>query len=150
MRVEVKVEVARPRKDVWAFLADSENLPRWSDDFASCERDPADRDPIGRGARFHYRLNAPARAGSFEYVEFEPSEHLRWEGEPIKATGGTMRPCGGYELQDAEDGFRTLVCLVFEPRFGGALRLLSPLIRRSIHRGRTADAARLKEILERG
>ena len=141
------VEIGRPIDEVWEYLIDAQNLPEWSDDFESCVRAGNDRGPIGEGTAYSFKLRAPAREGTFAYVEWEPRRRVRWDGEPIRATGGSMRPRGGFELEDAGDG-RTRVRLIFEPEPGGALRLLTPLIRRSIQRGRTADAARLKELLE--
>lgn len=141
------VVIARPVDTVWGYLADAENLPEWSDDFESCVRAGNDRGPIGEGTSYRFRLRAPAREGTFEYVEFTPRQRVRWDGDPIRATGGSMRPRGGFEVEDAGDD-RTSVRLVFEPEPGGAMKLLTPLIRRSIQRGRTSDAARLKAILE--
>ena len=141
------VEIGRPIDEVWEYLVDAQNLPEWSDDFESCVRAGNERGPIGEGATYRFKLRAPARDGMFAYVEWEPRRRLRWDGEPIRASGGSMRPRGGFELEDAGHG-RTRVRLIFEPEPGGALRLLTPLIRRSIQRGRTADAARLKELLE--
>lgn len=149
MRVEVPIEIERPVDHVWEYLVDAENLPEWSSDFESCVRAGNDRGPIGEGATYRFKLRAPAREGTLEYVEWEPRRRLRWDGEPIRATGGSMRPSGGFLVEAAGEG-RTRVCLVFEPEPGGAMKLLTPLIRRSIQRGRTADAARLKEILEGG
>ena len=141
------IEVGRPLDEVWEYLADSENLPDWSDDFESCVRAGNDRGPIGEGTTYRFKLRAPAREGTFQYVDWDPRRRLRWDGDPIRATGGSIRPRGGYHVEAVGDD-RTRVCLVFEPEPGGAMKLLTPLIRRSIRRGRTADAARLKQILE--
>jgi uncharacterized protein YndB with AHSA1/START domain len=146
MQVEVKVEIERPRAEVWEFLANSENLPRWSSDFAACSRHADDRDPPGAGARYDFTMNLPARSGTLEYVEFEPNRRLAWEADRIKANGGWARPKVAYTLDD--EAGTTVVAIEVEAEFGGTIRLLSPLIRRSILRGRTADAARLKEVLE--
>ena len=89
-------------------------------------------------------------SGTLEYVEFDPGRRLAWDADRIKANGGWARPRVAYTLEDAgDDGAAgTRVTVEVDAEFGGPIKVLAPLIRRSILRGRTADAARLKELLE--
>jgi uncharacterized protein YndB with AHSA1/START domain len=147
VRVELEVEIARPRAEVFDYLARGENMPGWMSEFQSVEQ--LSDGPPGLGTTYRYRLKRPRRASTIEWVEFEQGRRLAFAGGRIRAGFGSLAPGGSLTLQDAGGG-ATRVAAVYEPRLGGVMRLMGSLVAASIRSGRTNDLRRLKEILEQG
>ena len=68
--------IRRPAEEVFAFLADFENIPRWN--YAIEETKKASAGPVGVGTRYRQTRSVPARSvEAFEVTVFErlPSGH---------------------------------------------------------------------------
>lgn len=83
MGVERSVEIARPPEEVFAFLADARNDPRWCGTVVACEQ-RAGEGP-GLGARYEARHKPtpfhPTMPRAIEIVEYDPPRRLRWRQE---------------------------------------------------------------------
>jgi uncharacterized protein YndB with AHSA1/START domain len=143
VHVEVEIEVARPLGEVFSYLADARNLPHWTDGFATVEQ--LSSGPIGLGTTFRYRTLRPAASSELRWIEFERDHKLAWDGRPAGPGAPTL--AGSYQLEATAGGSRLLG--IFTPEIGGAMRLLAPLVTRSLRKRCEADLARLKELLER-
>ena len=141
----VEVEVERPPSEVWAFINDAARLPEWIAEFAAA-RDESDG-PIGVEAVVHYTLKQGNRSGSFVTVEWDPPRRVAWDGPPLRAAGGAMRPRGSHELAEAGEG-RTLVVSHYRPEVSGLQVLLRPYLKRWVRRERNASAQALKALVE--
>lgn len=80
-------------------------------------------------------------------VEWEPGRRFGWDGPPLPWYGGAGRPRGYFEVTEAAPGESRLVCC-FRPKVTGSMALLAPYMKRWLCKQRTADAARLKALLE--
>jgi uncharacterized protein YndB with AHSA1/START domain len=141
----VEVEIARPRSDVWAFLADFGRIPEWVDEFEMAH--PETPGPPGLGTVIRCTINPGARSATFEVVEWEPQRRIAWDGPPLRWAGGSARPRGSHELSDAGSG-HTLLVSRYEPELTGTQALLGPYLRRWLRRQRAEDAQKLKSLLE--
>jgi uncharacterized protein YndB with AHSA1/START domain len=83
MAVERSVEIARPPEEVFAFLADARNDPRWCGTVVACEQ-RAGEGPAP-GARYEARHKPTPFHGTMpraiEIVEYEAPRLLRWRQE---------------------------------------------------------------------
>lgn len=144
MHVESEIEIARPREEVFDYLARAERLPEYVEEFASV-RQEGEGEPA-RGTSYSYEMKRGQAKGTFEWTEFERPSRLAWHGPPAKTGPGSMEPSGWWELTEA--GPATVAKMVMTPKPGGLFKLLAPLMTRSMRGGNRRALERLKERLE--
>ena len=77
---ENTVTIQRPAEEVFAFLADFENIPKWN--YAIEETRKASAGPVGVGTRYRQIRSVPSRsAEGFEVTVFEPARRLGIDGQ---------------------------------------------------------------------
>jgi uncharacterized membrane protein len=121
---EHSVTVERPIEEVFAFLADGKNDPRWRSGVLDIERVAGE----GVGARYRQGVKGPMGrrvAADYEVTEFAPPRALAF-----RATAGPVRPEGRYELEPAGD--RTRVRFALECAPTGFARLMTPVVARTM------------------
>ena len=131
--------IARPREDVFAFLADGENDRRWRDGVIDIRRTSGS----GRGAVYEQRVKGPFGrriAADFEIIGFEPDRRI-----DFRTLAGPVRPRGTYELEPTDGGTR--VTFTLRADLHGAKKLMAPMIARTM-RSEVAQLERLRETLE--
>ena len=139
----VAVVIARPREEVFAFVADARNRPQWDESVDSEEL--TSPEPIGVGTTVRTRLTSMGREYEYtwEVVEHDPPDRMR-----IESTSGPFPTTLTYVLSDAAGG-GTAVDFSVAGSPAGSLRLLQPLIARNTQRNLDRGFARLKQLLER-
>ena len=146
MHVEAETTVARPRQEVFDYLARAESLPEYVTDFAWVKQN-SPGEPA-RGTEYSYKMQRGQAEGTFEWTQFESPSRLAWHGPPAKAGPGTMEPSGWWELTD--EGSATRVKLVMTPEPGGLFKVMAPLMSFGMRRGNAKALERLKQRLEGG
>jgi len=139
---ENTVTIERPIGDVFAYLADGTNNPRWRAGVLSIERTSA-----GEGADATYRqvLSGPGGrkiAGDYRVTAYEPPHRLEFA-----VTAGPARPTGRFQLAEAGPD-RTTVTFSLDLRPSGLMRLMSGMVARQM-RVEVDQLARLKTELEK-
>jgi len=77
---ENTVVIRRPVDDVFAFLADFENVPRWN--YAIVETRKVSPGPVGVGTAYRQTRSVPRRSEEgFQVTVFEPASQLEVLGE---------------------------------------------------------------------
>jgi carbon monoxide dehydrogenase subunit G len=140
VRVEHSVEIACPPAEVFAFLTDPSNLPRWQESCLAAEA--ADR-PVTSGTRISERrrfLGREART-HVEVVELEPDRLYE-----LESVDGPFPFTVRHELEPCAVGTRLRVVAEADP--GRFLRLASRIVDRVVRESTRADFARLKALLE--
>jgi carbon monoxide dehydrogenase subunit G len=137
VRYEHEVEIERPPEEVYAFLADPENLPRWQSGVLEVRSES--------GTRFtEVRTFVGRRVEStIEVTAAEPGREfsLRTAAGPIRfSVQHLFEPAG-------EDGTRLRVKGEAAPA-AGLFKVGSRLLRRAAKHRAEEDFARLKAILE--
>lgn len=113
---ENTLTIRRPPEEVFEYLADFENVPRWN--YAIVETRKESDGPVGVGSRYVQRRSIPQPATErFEVTEFEPPRRLGVEG-----TIGPFPARVRYELTPAPDGTRLTNAVDLE--LSGPKRLL--------------------------
>lgn len=140
-KVEDSVLIHRPVDEVFAFLADAENDPKWRSGVLDIRRTGGS----GVGTTYEQHVagprGRPIRA-DIVITEFQPSSTIAFQ-----TTAGPVRPVGRYELRK-EDG-DTAVLFRLEAEVRGLKAVLAPMIRRTMRR-EVAHLADLKRVLEVG
>lgn len=143
MRLTAAQTIARPADEVFAFLADAGNNPRWQQGMRSCEW--TSPPPIGTGSTYRQQATFLGRpvVTEFVVVDHDPGRSITLQSTsgpfPIRVTRAVTpiddRSCHVDAVIDGEPG-----------RF---FRLAAPVVRRLAQRSVTADYQRLKALLDR-
>jgi carbon monoxide dehydrogenase subunit G len=137
MTYEHELEIERPPDDVYAFLSDPENLPRWQSEVLEVRRESDTRFREVRtfvGRRIESTLEVTAAEQGREFS--------------LRSASGPVRFSVRHLLEPAGEG-RTRLRVVGETGgAGGLFKLGGRLLRRAAERRFHEDFARLKHILE--
>jgi uncharacterized membrane protein len=122
-RVEHRVTIDRPADEVFRFLADGANNPRWQPPVVKTSR--ADVQLVA-GTRFNQTMRHPFGfriSSDYRITVFEPNRALALK----TISGGPIRPVQHYELT-AESDDRTTVRSIIEYQPHGLVRLALPTL----------------------
>jgi uncharacterized protein YndB with AHSA1/START domain len=134
------VMIRRPIADVFAFLSDFENLPRWN--YAIADTRKISEGPVGVGTIYQQVRSVPSRSEErFEVTAHNPPRQLEIQGQlgPFPS-----RLC--YALDTIPEGTRLTNTVELELRGPGRLlgRVAVPRVRDAV----AANLRKLKELLE--
>lgn len=136
--------IERPIDEVWAFLAEGTNDPKFSPRVLEIRKEPAG--PSALGTVFVSRVKDAGMKTDrrFELTAFEPPTKLRWAE---RSTNLVTVPEGGYDLEEVGDG-QTRVT-VFNSFVGHGLgKLFVGPARKAAAKDAQAFAARIKAAVE--
>jgi uncharacterized protein YndB with AHSA1/START domain len=145
--VENRAIIERPIGEVWAFVSDARNEPRWHTDILEVR---SASDPDG-GPYTTWRLGDTILVtvqfmgrmqGEVEITGLEEGRRLQFTTRT-----GPMRPISTY-LFEPEDG-STRFTRTIEMPFSGPMRLMAPLIRRNLKKRNARFVDNLKSLLEK-
>ena len=141
MRFEHETQIRRPPREVFAFLTDLGNLPRWQGGVK--EARPETGAELGAGSRFQEVREFMGRRieSTIEVTALEPEREFS-----IRVVKGPVPFAVRHLLAPAGEGTRLTLHGEGEP--GGFFKLAGPLVGRAVKRQSQADLARLKEVLE--
>jgi len=142
-RFEATTVVARPIDEVFAFLADGENDPKFSPRVQEIRK--LTDGPIGVGTRYGSTVKDAGMTTrrEFELTEFVPPTRIRWAERSKNAVTATA---GGYDL--APEGEGTRVTLFNELEGHGAGKLVVGFALRAARKGSAEFAASIKRAVE--
>ncbi|MEA2362463.1 MAG: hypothetical protein QOD71_1608 [Thermoleophilaceae bacterium] len=146
MRIEKQVDIQAPPERVFAFLADSENMPQWQTALDQVEQ--VSPGAPCKGTSYRFASSDPPLESTIEWVEFDENRKLAWHGPPARVGPGSIQFTGSHTLEPL-DGGGTRLRSIFETKFGGVLKAIGPLRGRLIAKEIEDDLRRLKSLLER-
>ena len=138
-----RITISRPVEDVFAVLTDVENTGKWFP--GDVQEHWTSPPPHGVGSTRHAVVNMMGRRTENDAVVtvYQPPDRAVMQGvsgnAPFVAT-----------LSFAPDGDGTLVEVTTEITFGGAMRLLGPLVMTMYGRSWATGLATLKSMMESG
>ena len=133
------IEIHRPPAEVFAFLAEGENDPRWRAGVIDVRR----KSGHGKGAIYEQGVKGPFGRrvpADYEVTAYEPDRRIGF-----RAIAGPVRPEGSYELEPHDGGTRVTFALRCSPR--GMAKLMAPMVARTM-RSEVAQLDRLRAVLE--
>jgi carbon monoxide dehydrogenase subunit G len=110
------VTIHRPVEEVFAFIADGEQCPRWRPGVLDIRRVSGD----GVGTRYAQGVAGPMGrriAADYEITTYEPNRRIEFQ-----TTAGPVRPHGRYDFEATDGGTRLTFTL--EAEIGGLRKLL--------------------------
>jgi len=139
--VENTVTIMRPAEEVFAYLADAENLPRWN--YAIEQTRKITAGPVGAGTVYRQTRTIPSRSQEeFEIVVFQPPGQLVLDG-----TFGPFRARTSYLLEPVAGGTGLTNRWELEAT-PAPLRLLAPVAIPRVKAAVAKNLRTLKQILE--
>jgi uncharacterized protein YndB with AHSA1/START domain len=136
------VTIDRPARDVFAFLADLENVPRWNHAITQTRKTTPGN--VGVGTTYEQTRSIPARSREqLTITEFEPDRHITVVGTLARFPARLE-----YTMED-RDG-RTRLSNTVDLQLTGAARLLGGMATSRIRSAVAENLDTLKELLEAG
>jgi uncharacterized protein YndB with AHSA1/START domain len=142
-RFEGTTVIDRPIEEVFAFLAEGTNDPKFSPRVQEIAR--TTDGPPGVGTRFRSTVKDAGMTTKreFEYTEFQPPSRIRWAERSKNVVTASD---GGYDLAPEGSGTRLTVFNVLEGHGFG--KLIAPLALRAARKDADAFAGRIKQAVE--
>ena len=141
IQYDVSMHLNRSVEEVFAFLSDASKHSSWQSDLIESEQLTDGPLRVGTRIREVRRLGRRPTAYEGEVIDFEPNKRFALQvmtGPHVTAS---------YTLTGEDGGTR--LRFQFVMRTNGMMRLLEPLIVRSMRKQSASDFGRLKSILER-
>src|SRR6059036_3716220 len=140
---EATVEINRPVAEVFAFLADGENDPKFSPRVLEIAKTTDGPPGVGTVYASTVKDAGIKTNREFKLTEFEPPARIRW-AEISKNL--VTAPEGGYDLAREGNGTRVTIYNVLEGH--GVGKLLAPLALRSARKGADDFGQAIKTAVE--
>jgi carbon monoxide dehydrogenase subunit G len=138
---ENTVMIRRPIEEVFGFLADFENIPKWN--YAIVETHKVSQGPVGVGTIYQQIRSVPRRSEErFEVTAYIPPHQLEIQGQL-----GPFPSRLSYALAAIPEGTR--VSNAVELKLRGPGRLLGPVAVPRVRDAVATNLHKLKELLER-
>jgi Polyketide cyclase / dehydrase and lipid transport len=135
------VTIQKPVEEVFAFLANFENIPRWN--YAIEQTSKASAGPVGVGTKYRQTRSVPSRSTEdFEVTVFEPARRLGIQGQI-----GPFSARISYLLEAAAGTTRLVNNVELDPS-SAAMGLLAPLATPKIKAAVAQNLGKLKLVLE--
>jgi dehydrogenase/reductase SDR family protein 12 len=144
VKVEQSIMIDKPVEQVWNFLTDFQNTPKW--DVGVLETRQTSTGPAGLGTTFQ---NIGAFLGQqsvreYRVTEYEPDKKVTVE--LVNPTKSIQKAEVRYTFEPAQTGTRLNFMGSIE--FGGFFRLLQPILLQRAKRSGQGDLNNLKRLLE--
>jgi uncharacterized membrane protein len=134
------VTINRPASEVFAFVADGENEPRWRPGVLDIQRVSGQ----GVGAVYRQGVRGPGGrriAADYEVTAYEPDRRMAF-----RTIAGPVRPTGEFRFQ--ESGGATTLTMSLQAELSGVKRLLmSGMVKKTMD-AEVAAIENVKRILE--
>jgi uncharacterized protein YndB with AHSA1/START domain len=138
---ENTVMIRKPIEQVFGFLSDFENIPKWN--YAILETHKISQGPVGVGTIYQQIRSVPSRSQEhFEVTTYNPPRQLEIRGQL-----GPFPSRLSYALAAVPEGTRVTNSVELKLRGPGRLlwRVAVPRVRDAV----AANLRKLKELLER-
>jgi uncharacterized protein YndB with AHSA1/START domain len=137
---ENQVTINRSVSDVFNFLLDGANNPRWRPGVLDIQHDAAT--PAGLGAVYKQGMKGPGGRidGDYKITVLQPNQRIEFQ-----VIAGPARPTGTYTLEPAGNGTKVSFVLDFQPK--GLAKLMDGIIAKTMQ-SEVGTLSNLKSVLE--
>ena len=138
-QAENSIVINRPRSEVFDFVANHENDPKWRPGVLDIARASGQ----GQGEIWRQGLEGPMGRridGDFEVTAYQEGTLLAF-----RTLGGPVQPEGSYRFEDADGGTR--VTFNLSANLKGPQKLMAPMVAKSM-RNQVGALPTLKRVLE--
>jgi uncharacterized protein YndB with AHSA1/START domain len=143
INVEVSTTIDKPVPEVFAFVEDETNIPRWDPDLVKATRTSAGS--TGPGTTFDLEIKPfmGETKGRGEVVAYEPNRLIE-----LQFVMGRLNPHVSHIFQPADGGTRFTRRVKMQP--SGVLRMMSPLLAPMMRKRNVKYLETLKRLVESG
>jgi ligand-binding SRPBCC domain-containing protein len=138
---EMTVEIDRPPDEVFAFVSDLENDPRWRREWVDAKRTSVGPIGVGTTSSLFARFLGRRTEAVYEITEYDSGRAVRW-----KTVRGPLPLMFWRSVERSGEG--TLVTMGYAGDFSGLLGLVRPLLASLGRRALSGDLPTLKHLLE--
>jgi carbon monoxide dehydrogenase subunit G len=140
MKVEREISIARPPAEVFSHIADVRNDPSWHTDVLEVS---SSTDVVGMGTVFNVKVKPSmgVSEGTMTVTRLEPGRLIEYHGQM-----GKMAPTVTNICEPEAEGTRVTRRVELEPP--GVMRVMTPMIKRTIAKSNDGFLANLKRLLE--
>jgi uncharacterized protein YndB with AHSA1/START domain len=142
-RFEATVVIDRPIEEVFAFLADGENDPKFSPRVLEISKTTDGPPGVGTVYASTVKDAGVKTQREFKITEFEPPTRIRWTEVSKNLVSA---PEGGYDLAPESSGTRVTIYNVLEGH--GVGKVIAPLALRSARKGADDFGKSIKTAVE--
>ena len=146
MRASATVSIDRPIDDVFAFVADAENMPRWVDNLGETRLESGDGTAVGDRYASSYTYGGSTHDMTFEVTAYEPPTRVGLRGR-----GGPFDFDATVTLEATDGGTLVTNSVVDDserPLPGVLMTVLGPVFRRFLARQLRGELDQLRTVLE--
>lgn len=133
--------INRPAADVFAFIADPTNDPRWCPPVLAAEQIKGKKPETGARYRQTVKPGPKKLISTLEITDFQPNQRLAWQG-----SNEMLAFHGWYEVEPADGGAHVTMSSKLEMK--GFWRLLAPIISLASRSTAKKEFLNLKQLLE--
>jgi uncharacterized protein YndB with AHSA1/START domain len=139
---EASTTIDRPIEDVWKFVTDLSNMPKWNPEVLEPKLTSAGPLGVGATAQFSAKMRNTTMTISIRVTEYEPNRRISFEhiSGPLK---GTIESDSVETIEGKTRFTRTA-----DLRYSGFYKLVGPFITPSMRRGVVASLGAAKRVLE--
>ena len=142
IRVEVSTVIHCPIEQVFAFVANFENLPQWEKDFVEVQEVTAEPDCVGATYNCLLTFPGPVSIAKFEIVECIPNQKITYRCE----RGRPVVPNGSFLFEPVAGG--TKITSRWQPEVPRSFGFLDGMMASSIETHTVEHLNNLKLLLE--
>ena len=142
IRFQTSVRIERPIDEVFAYVSEPENFPRWNSAVGTVRKTSSEEHPVGATYSMTRQLPSGQAENDLEITTYERPREFA-----IRTLSGPTPFAYRYAFSPSDEG--TLVELDAEVELPGAVALVEPLARRAVKRGVDDNFASLKDTLEK-
>lgn len=135
------INIDRPIEEVFAFVGDLKNGPKWQSGLLEVRR--ITEGSLGIGTKFTSVRKFLGRKieSSVEFVAYEPNKRI-----VFKSTPGSMPMEVTFDFESTADGTTLTSMIEMQPE--GFMSLAGPMMSAGLRRDRETDFSNLKNLLE--
>ena len=140
LSTEASQQVARPAEDVFNFVADVRNDPKWHTDVLEAKLEGA---TIDKGSVFEIKVKPVmgVSGGTVTVAEYDPPRRIVFDVDM-----GKMKPTTTFTV--TPEGTGSLVSRKVEMEPTGMMKLMAPLMSGMFRKRNVGFVANLKKVLE--
>jgi uncharacterized membrane protein len=142
-KYEKSVFINRPQQEVFNFVTDLSNDPKWQASIQSVKQ--ISDGPIGVGSTFRYETKLLGRKSE---TEIQLTSYNPPNGASVKALNGPIPFENTYRFETQDGG--TLLTFMGWAEIGGFFKIAEGLAAKQIEKQLETDAVALKKLLEAG
>lgn len=141
VRVEVNTNISQPVHDVFEFVRQESNLPKWDEELIKIIK-TSDGD-FGMGTKLHLDIKPimGVTEGTGEVVGYEPDKKIEFQFEM-----GKVKPHVWHLTEPQGAGTKFTRVVEIQPK--GFMKLMTPMMARKIYKYNVDILAKLKSLLE--